>query len=170
MFICLYNKYMEMAKRLLFGDSKWGVVLRIIVLFTILTAPFFYHYGITFLLGRSMYPTYECSEMVIIYKTYSDYTPKRGDVVQVDMGGEKWIKRVIGLPGDHIKFGTGRLWVNGKRQRLHEYLKLNEIPRSTIIWVDIIVPDGMIWIIGDNRYNSAYSLVYPDQVTGKVLY
>ena len=159
-----------MAKRLLFGNSKWGMLMRIVVLFIIFTAPFFYHYGVTFILGNSMYPTYYCSEMVIIDKTYGDYNPKRGDVVQIEMNGEKWVKRVIGLPGDHIKCGTGRVWVNGKRAKLHEYLNLKETPKSTVIWVDTIVPPGMVWVIGDNRYNSAYSLIYLDQVTGKVLY
>ena len=161
---------MEMAKRLLFGNSKWGMLMRIVVLFIIFTAPFFYHYGVTFILGNSMYPTYYCSEMVIIDKTYGDYNPKRGDVVQIEMNGEKWVKRVIGLPGDHIKCGTGRVWVNGKRAKLYEYLNLKETPKSTVIWVDTIVPPGMVWVIGDNRYNSAYSLIYLDQVTGKVLY
>ena len=102
--------------------------MRVIVLFTIFTAPFFYHYGITFILGNSMYPTYQCSEMVIINKIYGDYTPKRGDVVQIEMAGEKWVKRVIGLPGDHIKCGTGRVWVNGVRAKLHEYLDLKQTP------------------------------------------
>lgn len=161
---------MEMAKRLLFGNTKTGMIMRIVVLFVIFTAPFFYHYGITFLLGRSMYPTYECSEMVIIKKTHGNYIPKRGDVVQIDVDGEKWVKRVIGLPGDHIECGTGRVWVNGKRAKLYEYLNTNETPKSTVIWVDIIVPSGMVWVIGDNRFNSAYALIYTDQVTGKVLY
>ncbi len=161
---------MEKHKRLLFGNSKWGMLMRIIVLFVILTAPFFYHYGITFLLGRSMYPTYECSEMVIVNKIYGDYTPKRHDVVEINMDDEKWIKRVIGLPGDHIKFGTGRLWVNGKRETLHEYLDPKEIPRSTVIFVDLIVPPGMVWVIGDNRFNSAHALVYIDNIVGKVIH
>ena len=161
---------MEMAKRLLFGNSKWGMVMRIVVLFVILTAPFFYHYGITFLLGRSMYPTFECSEMVIVDKNHNDYIPKRYDVIEIQYDSEKWIKRIIGMPGDHIEFGTGRLWVNGIRETQFEYLNPNEMPRSTVILVDIIVPPGMLWVIGDNRYNSAHALIYIDQINGKVLY
>ena len=161
---------MEMAKRLLFGNSRWGTVMRITVLFVIFTAPFFYHYGITFLLGRSMYPTYECSEMVLVDKNHNDYIPKRYDVVEIQQDSEKWVKRVIGLPGDHIEFGTGRLWVNGKREQLFEYLDHRELPRSTVIFVDIVVPNGMLWVIGDNRYNSAHALIHLDQINGKVLY
>ena len=86
------------------------------------------------------------------------------------MEKEKWIKRIVGLPGDHIKYGAGRVWVNGKRDHLFEYLDLNEVPKNSVITIDIIVPKGMVWVIGDNRNNSACSLIYVDQITGKVLY
>ena len=159
-----------MAKRLLFGNSRWGMAMRVIVLFVILTAPFFYHYGITFLLGRSMYPAYECSEVVLVSKIRSGYIPKRYDVVQINAEDEEWVKRIIGLPGDRIQLGTGRVWVNGKREHSYEYLDKSDTPRSTVIVVDIIVPQGMVWVIGDNRYNSAHKLIYVSDITGKVLY
>ncbi len=159
-----------MAKRLLFGNSRWGSVMRVIALFVILTAPFFYHYGITFLLGRSMYPTYECSEMVIVDKLRNGYVPKRYDVVQINAEDEEWVKRIIGMPGDRIQLGTGRVWVNEKREKSFEYLDKSEMPSSTVIVVDIVVPQGMVWVIGDNRYNSAHKLIYVSDITGKVLY
>ena len=159
-----------MAKRLLFGNGKLGTFLRVIVLFVIFTAPFFYHYGVTFVLGRSMYPSFECSEAVIVDKNNNDYQIKRYDVVQIEMEEEKWIKRIIGLPGDHIEFGAGKVWINGKRNTLFEYLDLNEVPKHPVITIDIIVPKGMVWVIGDNRNYSASSLIFADQIAGKVLY
>ena len=164
-----------MAKRLLFGNSRWGMIMRVIVLFTILTAPLFYHYGVTFILGRSMYPTYECSEYVIVDKNYGDYVPSRYDVIEINMGSEKWIKRIIGLPGDHIEYGNGRVWINGERDKRFEYLNLIHNDklqtRETVhITVDLIVPNGMLWVIGDNRIDSAHSLIRTDDIAGKVLY
>ena len=164
-----------MAKRLLFGNSKYGMIMRIVVLFVILTAPFFYYYGVTFILGRSMYPTYECSEAVIVDKNYGEYVPTRYDVVQINMISEKWIKRIIGMPGDHIQFGNGKVWINGKRDKSFEYLIIlypskRQTPESEHITVDLIVPKGMLWVIGDNRTDSAHSLIDVDRIAGKVLY
>src|ERR1700735_995050 len=42
--------------------------------------------------------------------------PRRGDVVVFRWPGDRsqiWVKRVIGLPGDHIALRNGRLWING---------------------------------------------------------
>ena len=107
---------------------------------------------------------------VIVDKNNNDYQIKRYDVIEIQMEKEKWIKRIVGLPGDHIKYGAGIVWVNGKRDHLFEYLDLNDVPKNSVITIDIIVPKGMVWVIGDNRTNSACSLIYVDQITGKVLY
>src|SRR5262249_30226402 len=42
--------------------------------------------------------------------------PNRGDVVVFRWPGDTsqvWVKRVIGLPGDHVQMRNGRLWING---------------------------------------------------------
>src|SRR5262249_42932045 len=42
--------------------------------------------------------------------------PKRGDVLVFRWPGDRsqvWVKRVIGLPGDHIAVREGRVWING---------------------------------------------------------
>ena len=43
--------------------------------------------------------------------------PKRGDVVVFRWPGDTsqvWVKRVVGLPGDHVQMRAGQLWINGK--------------------------------------------------------
>ena len=160
-----------MAKRLLFGNSRWGMFTRIIVLFVILTAPFFYHYGITFLIGDSMYPTYKSTEAVIVEKNHGDYIPRRHDVVEIIVDGERWIKRVMGVPGDHITFGSTRLWINNKQSKRFEWIHPDvRRPNTTHIEADIIVPPNHIWVIGDNRENSAHRLVHIRDIVGKVMY
>lgn len=52
-------------------------------------------------------------------------TPRRGAVVVLRIGGERFVKRVIGLPGDRIALADGRLIVNGQtvpRWRVADFL------------------------------------------------
>lgn len=67
--------------------------------------------------------------------------------------GEHLIKRVIGLPGDHVTCcdAQDRVSVNG--QPIDEtYIKPGSIPSQTPF--DKTVPDGMLFVMGDNRQNS----------------
>ena len=69
------------------------------------------------------------------------------------------IKRVIGLPGDHVVCCNdfGQLTVNG--MPLEEpYLKLPQgVTKVTRDDFEVTVPEGSLWVMGDNRYNSADS-------------
>ena len=69
--------------------------------------------------------------------------------------GHHLIKRVIGMPGDHIVAdGNGSLSVNGVE--LHEdYLKPGR--SASDLAFDVTVPEGCIWVMGDNRANSSDS-------------
>lgn len=82
-------------------------------------------------------------------------------------GGDHVVKRLIGLPGDHIKCctKTGKLTVNGV-PITEPYINKGSVP-STIPF-DITVPADKVWVMGDNRNDSADSRMHDGTSGGKL--
>lgn len=64
-----------------------------------------------------------------------------------------YIKRVIGVAGDHILIDDGKVYLNGEELD-EEYLKDDVYTSRTGLFYDITVPDGYIFAMGDNRSES----------------
>ena len=76
------------------------------------------------------------------------------------------VKRLIGLPGDHVICcnAIGQVTVNGVPVDETAYLKLpNGETRASGDPFDIVVPDDSLWVLGDNRYRSKDSRYNQDQ-------
>ena len=104
--------------------------------------------------GESMYPTLEEGDIMILNKTaYYFNKPKRFDIVVVDMPNEYLIKRVIGLPGEHIEYKNNTLYVDGKK--IEENFKHGKTDDFNIKELGSdTVPSGYYLVLGDNRGNS----------------
>ena len=105
--------------------------------------------------GTSMEPSLHDGEFVVVNRlAYRWAMPARGDIVvfRFPLNPERrFIKRIIGLPGDQILIGDGRVWVNG--QSLEEPY-IAAAPRYTGEWT---VGAGEVFVLGDNRNNSSDS-------------
>jgi signal peptidase I len=103
----------------------------------------------------SMQPTLHEGNLLVVNKlAYKLGEPKRGDIIVFHYQGtvtEDYIKRVIGLPGDIVEIGGGIVRVNG--QAITEPY-IAELPGYTGTWK---VPEGELFVLGDNRNHSSYS-------------
>ena len=149
--------------------------------------------------GLSMEPTLDTGEMLLVNRqmythfdlnrvlnllpfvdrkgqniVYPFHPPQRGEIVvlhpPVDEG-RPYIKRVIGLPGEKLAIRDGSVWING--QRLNEpYLQgIATAWPGALGQGEITIPDGQVFVMGDNRNNSTDSRVFGpiaiDQLIGE---
>lgn len=103
--------------------------------------------------GDSMTNTLQNGEKLLLSSAAGN--PKYGDIVVIRRdGATPLIKRVIGLPGDKIFINnsTGEVFRNG--EKLDEpYVKGGYTPSKGLDAV-YTVPEGGIFVMGDNRINS----------------
>lgn len=109
-------------------------------------------------------------------KATYDYTPSNWlesfAYYVVEAGKTSYIKRVIALPGEHVKIADGKVYINGEELK-EDYLSSDVVTETKNINLeDFTVPDGYIFAMGDNRENSAdcreFGCVPIEKVEGKV--
>lgn len=70
----------------------------------------------------------------------------------LDIGKKSYIKRIIALPGEHVKIENGNVYING--QLLNEEYLQDGVETSGFIFNDFVVPEGYLFVMGDNRKGS----------------
>jgi signal peptidase I len=121
--------------------------------------------------GHSMQPSLHSGEFVIVNKlAYRFSLVQRGDVIVFHFPRnleQEYIKRVIGLPGDEIVISNNQVRVNGE---ILDESYIFEPPEYNGTW---IVPEGSLFVLGDNRNNSSdshnWGPVLLDYVVGKAV-
>lgn len=134
-----------------FDLTKWLIVALVII---ILVNSFWV--SIFVVDGQSMEPTLHNGEVVMMSKSFyrGDSKPARGDAVVVQYPGDpdnkKYVKRVIGLPGETVQISNGKVYLNKKLLR-EAYLEngVDTVPAGK--WV---LEESQYFLMGDNRNNS----------------
>jgi len=154
-----------------------------------------------FIPSASMENTLLINDRILVNKfLYFFREPRHGDIIvfrappQADPGKKDFIKRVIGVPGDHISVHDGKLWRNG--QPVNEpYIRETPLYAWPVVgrdqfasgvladenngrrWIvddhglrvtvgEVIVPPKAILVMGDNRNDSNDSHAWTDPDTG----
>ena len=174
--------------------STIGILLLAPIIAILLTAFVFQSYQVD---GPSMQNTLHNNDRLIVWKlprtwariTGHQYVPKRGDIVIVTESGlsnygdtqntKQLVKRVIGLPGDHIVIKNGAITIYNEQNpngfnpdKTLPYGNNDAIP-ATDNDLSITLASNQLFICGDNRGDSLDSRIFgpiqTSQVIGKLV-
>ena len=121
--------------------------------------------------GFSMNPTLQDGEYILVNRlAYKIGNPVRGDIVVFSFPmdpRQDLIKRVIGLPGESISVQDGKVMINGVPLE-EPYIAAPPIYNGT--WE---VPEGQLFVLGDNRNESKdsheWGLLPVENVVGRAI-
>lgn len=135
--------------------------------------------------GPSMMPTLHDRDQMFVNKfIYRIHEPERFDIIVFHATIERdYIKRVIGLPGEHVKVQDDKLYIDGEiieekflseqKQAIHPKRLTDDFTLESLPGEYDRIPDGYVLVLGDNRNNSTDSrsrslgLIPMDQIVGK---
>ena len=121
--------------------------------------------------GPSMQPTYHSGQRLFVTR-YFFSEPHRGDVVVFHPptpSKDDYIKRVIGVPGEHVVVRDGRVWINGEERAASNGAR----GQTTCFgrYCELVLQEGEYYVLGDNRPNSSDSRMWGpvkrDRIVGK---
>ena len=123
----------------------------------------------------SMESTIEAGDMVFSEKiTYHTRAPQRGDIITfIDPAdpNRTLIKRVIATEGQTVTLAGGKVYIDGAELDEPYTNGKQSNPLQSSITYPYTVPDGYVWVMGDNRTNSQdsryFGAVSVDSITGR---
>lgn len=158
-------------RRMLIGRSPARTLLRAGVLAITLLGVSQFLLSPVRAVGISMMPTYVEGQFMLLNRLAFRYsTPQRGDIVAIGLAGglAVLVKRVVGLPGERIRFVDGVLLVDDRP--LDEPYVLHRIPWTV---PEVTLAADEYYVVGDNRsmapHNHDFGVARLQKMVGRVV-
>jgi signal peptidase I len=162
----------ELTRRFVFGRHPRRTAVRVLVLATLSLITFRWVLIPIRAEGISMEPTYQSGSLNLVNRLAYQYRkPGRGDIIGIKLAGPHvlYVKRIIGLPGEHVVIERGQVYINGaplsepyvKNRRGWDIPEVSLTPRE-------------YYVIGDNRGMRAadhdFGRVDVSRIIGRVVF
>jgi signal peptidase I len=149
------------------------IVVAVIITLAAVASLFVFVFDVAHVSGGSMIPTLYNTDKILISKIAFELgNPQRYDIIVLDMpdNSSQLIKRIIGLPNEHVAIIDGDVFINGNLIK-EEYL--DDIATNGDI--SMVIKDGYYFVMGDNRSASRdsrednFGCISRDSIEGKAI-
>ena len=153
-----------------FFKDAFKYILVVVVVFLL----FVFCVGLQGVTGPSMYPTLQEGNILIVNKLlYRLKDIERNDIIILMHDDKYMVKRIVGLPGEHVEYKDNYVYVNGVKYK-ETFIDTTKVKTNDFSINDLgyeTIPDNMYLVLGDNRENSMdsrdFGLVEKDLIVGK---
>lgn len=178
------NKKKEKEEKLSPAAENYAMLHDWVYVLAVLTVIFVFFFRLVGVSGSSMYPTLVDRDYLILESNFLYHDVKTGDIVVLSVecfeDDGPIVKRVIATGGQtvDIDFDTGEVFVDGVLQEepyIFEPTYRSYFESGEGLEYPVTVPEGSLFVMGDNRNHSADSRYAPcgcveeSQILGKVL-
>ena len=133
------------------------LVLKIAFVLGFVAMVFLFVFGLFQAPDESMSPALKEGDLVVYYRLEKTYAA--GDVIVVDDGDSKELRRVVAVAGDTVEFSSDGLVINGYLQS-EDKIYTETLPFTEGITYPVTVGEGQVFVMGDNRPESKDSRLY----------